>query len=80
MNPARGFSLIAPLQIPQGRTSSLIQLCLGKVLCLEKIRQGNPKPDLSLNATSDSCTPSTADLAEGFASCKVVEFCLNDYG
>lgn len=65
MNLARGFSLITPLQMPVGGTSSsLIQLCLGKVLCLEKILQGNPKPALSLTATPASCTPSTAALAE----------------
>ena len=45
-------------------SSSLTQPCLGKVLCLEKILQGNPKPDLSPTAAPASCIPGTADLAE----------------
>lgn len=65
VNPAQGFSLMALLQMPvRGTSSSLMQCCLGKVLCLEKILQGNPKPDLSSTATAASCTHSTADLAE----------------
>lgn len=65
MNPAQGFSFMALLQMPvRGTSSSLVQCCLGKVLCLEKILQGNPKPDLSSTATAASCTHSTADLAE----------------
>lgn len=49
---AWGFSLITPPQMPVGGTfSSLIQPCLYKVLCLGKILQGNPKPDLYPTAT-----------------------------
>lgn len=37
VNPAQGFSLMALLQMPAtGTSSSLMQWCLGKVLCLEK--------------------------------------------
>lgn len=64
-NPARASSLMALPQMPvRGTSSSLMQWCLGRVLCLEKILPGNPKPDLSSTAAPASCTPSTAEPAE----------------
>lgn len=80
MNPAQGFSLMALLQIPvRGTSSSLMQWCLGKDLCLEKSCRGIPSqifPRLPLVPAAHLVLQILLRLNNNF---KVVEeFCLNE--